>query len=284
MKKFIIALSFFVYAGSVTIMASDLSGAKHDLKSAQRELSSATAKRDKAQKKQTQLQANYEETLAKAEKNQDKPQSLAYKNAVKKSEELTSKMEQNTLLLDSLDHQIDSLQNVVRICESALNQAQQEKAEEKEARKQAAAEKKSAKAEKETTAEYPVYNLSDPGPIKMNEDKEQKTISVSEPTEKTISDKKDGGSGTGYFLIAIFVALGVIGILFDRPLRCPRCGKWFSYRRTGVKVLNKERAQGGKGWDIVYEKTFTCKHCGHVKTKRGTHHSSKKTLPNDWYC
>ena len=132
MKKFIFALALFVCANSVTLIASDLSEAKRDLKSAQKELSSVISKRDKVQQQHNQLQEDYEGAVAKVAANQDKPKSLAYKNAVKKSDELNGKVEQNAQLLASLNRQVDSLQNIVVTCESALTQAQQ--AEENENR------------------------------------------------------------------------------------------------------------------------------------------------------
>ena len=130
MKKIIIALALLICASSATLIASDVSDAKRSLKSAQKELSSVTSKRDKAQKKQEQLQADYEEALAKVTANQDKPKSLAYKDAVKKSEALPAKIEENAKLLAALNRQVDSLQNVVSGCESALGQAQEAEAAE----------------------------------------------------------------------------------------------------------------------------------------------------------
>lgn len=125
MKKFLFALALLMCASIVSLVASDLSDAKRSLKSAQKELSSVISKRDKAQKKQNELQADYEEALAKMIANQDKPKSLAYKDAVKKSESLPAKLEQNAQLLASLNRQVDSLNNVVVGCESALNQVQE---------------------------------------------------------------------------------------------------------------------------------------------------------------
>lgn len=130
MKKFLFALALFISASSVSLVASDLSDAKRSLKSAQKELSSVTSKRDKAQKKQNELQADYDEALAKMTANQDKPKSLAYKDAVKKSESLPIKLEQNAQLLASLNRQVDSLQKVVNGCESALSQIQEAEAAE----------------------------------------------------------------------------------------------------------------------------------------------------------
>lgn len=130
MKKYLFALALFISVSSVSLVASDLSDAKRSLKSAQKELSSVTSKRDKAQKKQNELQADYDETLAKMAANQDKPKSLAYKDAVKKSESLPIKLEQNAQLLASLNRQVDSLQKVVNGCESALSQIQEAEAAE----------------------------------------------------------------------------------------------------------------------------------------------------------
>ena len=124
MKKFLFAFLLLICTSNVSLVASDLSDAKRSLKSAQKELSSVTSKRDKAQKKQNELQADYDEALAKMTANQDKPKSLAYKDAVKKSESLPIKLEQNAQLLASLNLQVDSLQKVVNGCEYALSQVQ----------------------------------------------------------------------------------------------------------------------------------------------------------------
>ena len=129
MKRIIIAFAIFICASSITLFASDLSEAKRNLKSAQKELSSVTSKRNKAQQKQEQLQADYEQTLAKVTANQEKPKSIAYKDAVKKSETLFARLEQNALLLTVLNRQVDSLQNLVSECESALSQVQKEDVE-----------------------------------------------------------------------------------------------------------------------------------------------------------
>lgn len=133
MKKLILTLALFICANTITLVASDLTDAKRSLKSAKKELSSVTSKRDKAQQKQNQLQADYQEALEKMAANQDKPKSLAYKDAVKKSEALPAKLEQNAQLLASLNRQVDSLRNVISRCESAMNQAQEEQAAEERA-------------------------------------------------------------------------------------------------------------------------------------------------------
>lgn len=125
MKRFLIALALLLCASGVTLVASELSDAKHSLKSAERELSFIISKRDRAQQKQDRLQAKYEDALAKMAANEDKPNSLAYKDAVKKSEEFPVKMEQNAQVLAALNRQVDSLQNVVSECESALAKLQQ---------------------------------------------------------------------------------------------------------------------------------------------------------------
>lgn len=129
MKKIIVALALFICASNITLVASDLSDAKRNLKSAQKELSSVTTKRNKAQQKQEQLQADYEQALAKVTANQEKPKSLAYKDAVKKSEALSAKLEQNAQLLTVLNRQVDSLRNVVSECESVLSHVQKEDVE-----------------------------------------------------------------------------------------------------------------------------------------------------------
>lgn len=130
MKKFLFAFLLLICTSNVSFVASDLSDAKSSLKSAQKELSAISSKRDKAQKKQNELQAEYDEALAKMAANQDKPKSLAYKNAVKKSEALPARIEENAKLLAALNRQVDSLQSVVSGCESALSQIQEAEAAE----------------------------------------------------------------------------------------------------------------------------------------------------------
>ena len=130
MKKFLFAFLLLICTSNVSLVASDLSDAKSSFKSAQKELSAISYKRDKAQKKQNELQAEYDEALAKIAANQDKPKSLAYKNAVKKSEALPARIEENAKLLAAQNRQVDSLQSVVSGCESALSQIQEAEAAE----------------------------------------------------------------------------------------------------------------------------------------------------------
>lgn len=126
MKRITLALALLMCAISVTLVASDVTEAHRNLQSAQKELQSTITKRDKAVQKQNKLQADYEEALSKIEENQDKQKSLAYKNAVKKRDDLNGKVEQNLQLIATLNRQLDSLQRVVSACESALLQTGEE--------------------------------------------------------------------------------------------------------------------------------------------------------------
>lgn len=185
MKKIIVALALLICASSATLIASDVSDAKRSLKSAQKELSSVTTKRNKAQQKQEQLLADYEEAQAKVAANQDKPKSLAYKDAVKKSEALPAKIEENAKLLAALNRQVDSLQNVVSGCESALSQVQEAETSEDVARV-------------ESKDETPVVSaLEDPAlqPVEK-EDKDDAIVLSNESRSKESSPSEDEASSS----------------------------------------------------------------------------------------
>lgn len=280
MKRIILALALFICASNVSLTASEVSDVQRELKSAQKELSSLTSKRDKAQRKQTDMQEEYAKALAKVEANQDKPKSLAYKDAVKKSESLSEKLEENAQLLTSLNRQVDSLQGVIRGYESALSQPQQE----------VAAEKKEEHVEpvEEEAIQLPESLQPVERPVEQKKDKASEPATASKSTGET-SSESDGDSSLSPFWTWVLLILG--GILFvwifwvslKRSLRCPKCGRWFAYEKDGVKVLQKERSRGGHGWEIVYEKRFRCRHCGHKKVEKGRLLTSKSTLPSDWY-
>lgn len=283
MKKFILMLALFICASSISLVASD---AKRNLKSAQKELSTVTIKRDKVQQQQNQLQADYEETLTKVKANQDKPKSLAYKDAVKKSETLPEKLEQNALLLASLNRQVDSLQNIVSGCEATLVQAQLEEAAEDRSQVNTDVEKSA----KEETIELPESLRPVDKSADKRDDKTKEQVTASESGKEKSSDS-DGESSLSPFWTWVFMIGG--GILFvwlmwrsiKKSLRCPKCGKWFAYEKAGVKVLNKQRNanSSGNSWIISYERKYRCKHCGHIKVDSGKLYTSKSNLPAEWY-
>lgn len=210
MKKYLFALALFISASSVSLVASDLSDAKRSLKSAQKELSSVTSKRDKAQKKQNELQADYDEALAKMTANQDKPKSLAYKDAVKKSESLPIKLEQNAQLLASLNRQVDSLQKVVNGCESALSQIQEAEAAEEVAE---------GKSEEE---EPVVAEITDPVLLPVEKEDRSDIIELKEDvnTEATTGGETSSSKPTTFFgkvwrviKIIFWIIVGLIALV-----------------------------------------------------------------------
>ncbi len=279
MKRIILALALFICASNVALTASDVSDVQRELKSAQKELSSLTSKRDKAQRKQTDMQEDYAKALAKVEANQDKPKSLAYKDAVKKSESLSKKLEENAQLLTSLNRQVDSLQGVIRGYESALSQAQQEVAAEKE---------EHVEPVEEEAIQLPESLQPVERPAEQKEDKAKEQVAISETSEETSSDSDGESSLSPFWTWVILIGGGILfiwifWISLKRSLRCPECGRWFAYEKDGVKVLHKERSRGGHGWEIVYERRYRCRHCGHKKVEKGNLLTSKSTLPSDWY-
>ena len=284
MKKFILMMAFLICASSISLVASDTSDAKRNLKSAQKELASVTSKRDKAQQKQNQLQADYEEALAKVEANQDKPKSLAYKDAVKKSEALPDKLEQNAQLLASLNRQVDSLQNIVSGCEAALVQAQHEEAAEDRSQVNTDVEESA----KEETIELPESLQPVDQSADKRDDKTKEHVTAAESGKEKSSNSDGDSSLSPFWTWVIMIGGGILfiwffWISFKRSSRCPKCGRWFSYEKDGVKILHKERSRGGSGWEIVYEKKFRCRHCGHTRVEKGNLLTSKPTLPSSWY-
>ena len=242
MKKFIFALALLVCANSVSLVASDISDAKNNLKSAQKELSSVTSKRDKAQQKQNQLQADYEEAVAKVAANQDKPKSLAYKNAVKKSEELTGKAEQNAQLLASLNRQVDSLQNVVAGCETALSQAQQAEEAERE----------------EASVEEPVVEPIIEQPVEREEKRDAIVLQEDNKTSDASADKDDTPAKPKTFWQKVWSVIKIIfwiiiGIIVLRIL-VKIGGRSSSHSGSSGKSASQRDKDEKKRWIAIYQR------------------------------
>lgn len=285
MKKFLLTLALLICASSVTLVADNLSHAKRDLKAAQKELSAATTKRNKAQLKQTQLQTDYKDALAKVEANKEKPKSLAYKDAVKKSESLSGKLEQNAAILLSLNRQVDSLTNVVVVREAALSSAQQTDIEEKH-------EERNAEPEQVVNDDEEITLKANLQPVDKSNNEEKATIKEQKPVaamdEKSADDSES--SLNPFWTWVIIIGMGILFIWcfwvsMKRSLRCPKCGRWFVYEKDGVKVLNKQRDRNGSGrsWIISYERRYRCSNCGHKRVEKGKRSQSTPDLPSEWY-
>lgn len=311
MKNYIIIIALCISANVMPSMASDLTSAKRNLNAAQKELSQITTKRDKTLQKREQMQAEYTKALAKIDEKKDKPESLAYKDAVKKSEALNAKIEQFGLDILSYQHQIDSLTIVVAECESALQSAQQTKEDAetakrhakdsiklvkqlakdsaKIAKQQEKEEKQRAKEEcaakqRESDSKYQNEEVT---PIYKN-NKISNSEKVSATTSKDSSNRESKKLSFWEWIIFIGICVVVVWIFWvslKRSLRCSQCGRWFAYEKDGVKVLNKQRDKNtsGKSWTITYERKYRCRYCGHKHSERGQIYKSSPNLPSEWY-
>lgn len=257
MKNCIFLIALFICANSIDMMAVDLSNVKKELNSARKELSSVTAKRDKAQKKHEQLRSDSIEATIKISEHQDKPKSLAYKNAVKKSETTNEKLQENAIVLTALNTKVDSLTNVVAIYEETLNNAPEVES--------TVSTSEQSVVDIQDEADAPVMS-EDLQPVDHSSDavacEEEAPASSSSTNNQPTS--KDGGDGFKLLLILGLFILGIIlGWLdFKKKHHCPNCGKWFTMESEGDTRVWDHDSRGNitkRG----ARKRYRCSSCGH---------------------
>ena len=264
MKKYIFLLVLLICTNTGGLMASDFASTK---KSAQKELSQVTVKRDKAQQKQSQLEADYAETLSQIEALKEKPKSLAYKNAVKKSESLNAIIEKNKAELDKYNQDIESLTKVIAECETEMQASHQAKENELSVKD----EEHAAIEREEEVVEEPKEEPASP----IVATKDDNTVGKNEVSSPKTSegDSSEEDNTMIFLIIFIIVILYIIYkiIKWVRWHKCPKCKKKWALKvideqDCGIAKKEKVKKQDGTHEWVYYHKikvTRECKHCGY---------------------
>lgn len=289
----------------------DVRSIERDLKKVQNEISQLTSQKKAAETKLQKAEADFQKATAKMEENKDKPKSLPYKNAVKKVETSQQKVEELRSSLQTIESDLQAKNDELLNYQQALLSAQQAQEDNAAAKKQAKEDDKRAKqlakdsakiakqkekeekqrAKEECAAKQREndrkYQNEETTPIYKNDNiSDSKKVSATTSTDSSNKESKELSFWEWMILIGIcIVSVWIFWAVFKAHNRCPKCGKWFPYHQTGLKVVNKVRKKygtGNYGYIITYEKTFKCD-CGHVRHERGQLNTSNDHLPESWY-
>lgn len=266
MKKFYIIV-FVTLIANISVLYGKTP--QREIKSLESKIERFEQQKASFQTKLDKAQSDYEEATAKVEELAEKPNSPAYKTALRKKETSSIKADELQQSIANVEHQIDSLQNIiVSYQQEAEDVSQEEMLEEI--------------SQEETVISSDINYERNDGKnderVTKNEDKSSME-SNKEPSEPMAKWKQ-------VLLIIVVILVGLIWFWLELrfQFRCPNCGRWFTFHKDGVKVLNRQVDPNSKGsWIISYRRSWRCSNCNHVKTQDGKYHSSRKDLPTDWY-
>lgn len=299
--KIILLFLLAIFSCAINASNTDVRSAERNFQNAQNEISQLASKKKATEAKLQKAEADLQEASKKMEETKDKPKSLSYKNAVKKAEASQQKIAELEFSLQSIEADIDSKSEELRNYQQIILSAQQAKEDDAAAKKQAKEDAKLAKQREKDSIKLAKQQAKEEesDPKQQNNKYQEETTTIYKGNNKTNSEKasvttsKDPSKKESEdiklsfweWLIAIGICIVFIWIMWayiKRSLRCPKCGRWFAYDKDGVKVLNRQKDSNGS-WNIVYEKRYHCRHCGHKHTEKGRLLTSKSTLPSDWY-
>lgn len=203
-----------------------------------------------------------------------KPNSLAYKNAVKKTEKYEKKKDELSSSIEVLKLQIDSINALITNYESILLELQNKQDVETE---QHTLKRKVKQRNQESIKETNATEEVDIEDVPIEKDEQVNTIiqtsnsaadikqdktDISE-SNKDIESKKNVPN---WQIWLYTIGIGLLGIILfyyylKKDSRCPRCGKWFSYDEIGRSTV------GRKGNDYIHHIKYKCRNCGYHHTK-----------------
>lgn len=270
-------LLFLVLLVASSIYASpqkEIAEVKKNLNAEKRNVTQLSNKRDNVITSYQIAAKEYVIAKAKQDSLSHKPNSLAYKNAVKKTEKYEKKKDELSSSMEVLKLQIDSINALVTNYESILLELQNKQDVETQKHTQKRKVKqRNQESIKETNATEEV-DIEDV-PIEKDEqvntiiqtsnsatDIKQDKTDISE-SNKDIESKKNVPNWQNWLYTIGIGLLGVILFYYElkKNSRCPRCGKWFSYDEIGRSTV------GRKGNDYIHHIKYKCRNCGYHHTK-----------------
>lgn len=274
MKTKLLFLVLLIVSSIYAAPQKEIAEVKKNLKAEKRNVTQLSNKRDNVITSYQIAAKEYVSAKAKQDSLSHKPNSLAYKNAVKKTEKYEKKKDELSSSMEVLKLQIDSINALVTNYESILLELQNKQDVETQKHTQKRKVKqRNQESIKETNATEEV-DIEDV-PIEKDEqvntiiqtsnsatDIKQDKTDISE-SNKDIESKKNVPDWQNWLYTIGIGLLGVILFYYElkKNSRCPRCGKWFSYDEIGRSTV------GRKGNDYIHHIKYKCRNCGYHHTK-----------------
>lgn len=254
-----IILALFVCTGLSVASDNDVRAAKRSVTESQQVIKELGSKKKQLEQKIEWAQKDLNKANDKMEKNSEKPESLSYKNAVKKLEELQGKIEGYQTALSTLSHQMDSVYNVLQEQEQALLLAQQPQRSESNAKENVS--KQVEEIAEEMIVEKTEEQVPNIEPIS--------SINKEELTD-VMNDSSDSGKGssksdfTGILSAIGLILLFILGVYWElrKRHRCPHCGRWFDMEYLGDKKKTDHDEYSGRVSARGIQKNYRCNACG----------------------
>lgn len=270
-------LLFLVLLVAGSIYASpqkEIAEVKKNLKAEKRNVTQLSNKRDNVITSYQIAAKEYVIAKAKQDSLSHKPNSLAYKNAVKKTEKYEKKKDELSSSIEVLKLQIDSINALITNYESILLELQNKQDVETE---QHTLKRKVKQRNQESIKKQMQQKKVDIEDVPIERDEQVNTIiqtsnsatdikqdktDISE-SNKDIESKKNVPNWQNWLYTIGIGLLGVILFYYElkKNSRCPRCGKWFSYDEIGRSTV------GRKGNDYIHHIKYKCRNCGYHHTK-----------------
>ena len=270
-------LLFLVLLVAGSIYASpqkEIAEVKKNLNAEKRNVTQLSNKRDNVITSYQIAAKEYVIAKAKQDSLSHKPNSLAYKNAVKKTEKYEKKKDELSSSIEVLKLQIDSINALITNYESILLELQNKQDVETE---QHTLKRKVKQRNQESIKKTNATEEVDIEDVPIERDEQVNTIiqtsnsatdikqdktDISE-SNKDIESKKNVPNWQNWLYTIGIGLLGVILFYYElkKNSRCPRCGKWFSYDEIGRSTV------GRKGNDYIHHIKYKCRNCGYHHTK-----------------
>ncbi len=297
MKTKILFILLLVYGSLCASAQSEITKLKQTINAEKRHVQQLSNKRDNLITSYQVVAKDYTVTSARKDSLSQKPNSPAYKNAVKKADKLLKERTELLASIEQIKQDIDSLNIIIAGYESTLQQLQSQQTDSKKNKQSDKAnqskqkkertsgksddrvENKVVEREKLNTQEK-TKGISDEEREKLRDDNLQVIHSDKKEAVATRGDLAEKKTKTNEFEkdkeltfvdYLYLIGAGILFVLFAyyclvKSLRCPKCGRWGTFRETGRTTVGK-KSNGGGGYNYIHHIKYKCSECGYNKVR-----------------